>query len=1255
MEPNSPNPSSALTDTRFSDLKPPLSEPVIEALSEAGFEFCTPVQAATIPLLCSFKDVAVDAATGSGKTLAFVIPIVEILRRSSSSPPKRHQVMGIIISPTRELSSQIYTVAQPFISTLSNVKSMLLVGGVEVKADVKKIEEEGANLLIGTPGRLYDIMDRMDILDFRNLEILILDEADRLLDMGFQKQINYIISRLPKLRRTGLFSATQTEAVEDLSKAGLRNPVRVEVRAETKSQNNSASSEQLASSKTPSGLHLEYLECEAGKKPSQLVDLLIKNKSKKVIIYFMTCACVDYWGVVLPRLTALKGFNLISLHGKMKQTAREKALASFTSLSSGILLCTDVAARGLDIPGIDCIVQYDPPQDPNVFIHRVGRTARLGRKGSAIVFLLPKEEAYVEFLRIRRVPLQESKSNDDASDVVPQIRSAAMKDRDVMEKGLRAFVSYVRAYKEHHCSYIFRWKELEIGKLGMGYGLLQLPSMPEVKHHSLSTEGFTPVENINMDDIKYMDKSREKQRKKNLQAKKEREQQESKSQKPKNASNAAAPIMRKKTAKQRRAAQTIEDEEELTREYRLLKKLKKGAIDENDEKPDPQPPFDPSRPSIPVSYPIKTLEDLDSRSYFTSFHYPFNKSSVPLQPNSALPQRPRLLVCHDLEAGYLDDKWVQGGTNSSAYAIWHWYLIDVFVYFSHNLVTLPPPCWTNTAHRHGVKVLGTFITEWDEGKAICKKLLLTKESAHTYAERLAELAVALGFDGWLINMEVELEVGQIPNLKEFVSHLTQTMHSSLPGSLVIWYDSVTTEGKLKWQDQLNEKNKPFFDISDGIFVNYTWKEDYPKLSATVAGDRKFDVYMGIDVFGRNTYGGGQWTTNVALDVIKKNDVSAAIFAPAWVYEKKQPPDFRTAQNRWWALVEKSWGVVQHYPKVLPFYSNFDQGHGYHISIDGAQVSNAQWNNISLQTFQPFLEYTDAPTSNPIEVLVDFKEPSFMGGGNLTLKGILEVEASVSTRLFLGELPMGDLPIHITYSVKSEGNSQVGLYLVFSSKMKGKKKLLLASHGTNQFSSKFSEVIVPCQHTKPDMAPGWVIQESSIAMNGYTLTEIHAVCYRKQPENVVLRSEARSNAQDAAEYFAVLGHIRISTFNQNTEFLPSTSWIVEGQYIEWGVSQGSKTLNLKISWKLKDGKNSPFQRYNIFVEKLKKQSVRTLGRTLEGIREFVGVAQVEIFYVSDLVIPSGTSSLKFIIQACDVDGAIQKLDEAPFFLLDVEGQ
>ncbi|XP_059666788.1 cytosolic endo-beta-N-acetylglucosaminidase 1-like isoform X2 [Cornus florida] len=672
------------------------------------------------------------------------------------------------------------------------------------------------------------------------------------------------------------------------------------------------------------------------------------------------------------------------------------------------------------------------------------------------------------------------------------------------------------------------------------------------------------------------------------------------------------------------------------------------------------PLFDPSQPAVPISYPLKTLEDLESRVYFDSFHFPFNKSSVTLQSgNGSLPNRPRILVCHDMAGGYTDDKWVQGGTNADAYAIWHWYLMDVFVYFSHSLVTLPPPCWTNAAHKHGVKVLGTFIVEWDEGRVIADKLLSTKESAQMYAERLTELAVALGFDGWLLNMEVGLDVGQIPNLKEFIIHLTSTMHSSMPGSLVIWYDSVAVNGNLSYQNRLNENNKPFFDISDGIFVNYSWEEDYPKRSAEVAGDRKFDVYMGIDVFGRGTYGGGQWNTNVALDVLKKDDVSAAIFAPGWVYENKEPPDFQTAQNHWWSLVEKSWGILQNYPRVLPFYSNFDQGHGYHIFVDGGQVLNAPWNNISSQNFQPYLEFSGEPTPNSIQVLVDFKEPSYSGGGNITFKGSLEGNAYFTTRLFQGELLLGDLPIYFTYSVKSDEISLVGLSLEFSSTLKERTSVLLASRGRtlltiNQLSTKFGKVIMPCRVTKSETAPGWVIQESSISMNGYTLKEIHAVCYRSKPvlSKQILNSgsngEDNSLARGPSEYFALLGHITVKTSEQNSSFPPSTSWLVEGQYIKWtSGSQGSKTLSVKVIWKLKDGDASLFPQYNIYVEKLSKM--------LEGVQEYLGVARVDAFYVSDLVIPTGTSSLNFIIQVCSIDGACQSLHDSPSFHLNVEGQ
>ncbi|KAL9659430.1 hypothetical protein QQ045_024236 [Rhodiola kirilowii] len=680
---------------------------------------------------------------------------------------------------------------------------------------------------------------------------------------------------------------------------------------------------------------------------------------------------------------------------------------------------------------------------------------------------------------------------------------------------------------------------------------------------------------------------------------------------------------------------------------------------------DPPPPFDPSQPSAPISYPLKTLEELDSRVYFNSFHYPFNISSVPLQ-TSTLPYRPRILVCHDMEGGYTDDdKWVQGGSNTDAYAIWHWYLMDVFVYFSHNLVTLPPPGWTNAAHKHGVKVLGTFITEWDEGRVICNKLLATKESSQKYAELLVELAVALHFDGWLLNLEVALDIEQIPNLLEFVSHLTETMHSSSPGSLVLWYDSVTFHGNLSWQDQLNDENKPFFDKCDGIFVNYTWKEDYPKISAAVAGDRKFDVYMGIDVFGRGTYGGGQWTTNVALDVLKKDSVSAAIFAPGWVYETKQPPDFQTAQNHWWSLVENSWGILQKYPKVLPFYSDFDQGRAYHYSIDGIQVSDSPWCNLSLQSAQPFLKLSGNSNPDNIQVLVDLKEASYSQGGNITFKGSLDVNAYFSVRLFLGELSLGNLPIYLEYSVNTDGSSLVGLSLNFTKVDHERASVLLAASGCtiqtlDQLSSNFSKVIMPCQVTKSLTAPRWVVQESSLSMNDYTLTEIHAVCYeslnpRLSEQRHALKTPVKGDAVIgfSSKFDAVIGHITIKASKEDLVFPPSTAWLVEVQYLKWTIGSGSNSLSVKIIWKLRDYKDSSYPKYNIFAEKLTKREVLKKKKAENG-QQYLGAAVINAFYVSDFEVSSSVSKLRFIVQVCNVDGTSQKLEECPSLLLDVEG-
>ena len=422
---------------RFDSLRPPLRAESLAVLAARGFERATPVQAATIGLLAGNKDVAVEACTGSGKTLAFVLPLVEILARQET-PFRKHSVGGIIVSPTRELAKQIYDVAVPFLNTVfkhgatKDTKApraaMLLVGGTDAAADAKAFAEFGAVALIGTPGRLDDVIVRCKAMDLKRVELLVLDEADRLLSMGFVKTLNAIIARLPKQRRTGLFSATQTEETEELARAGLRNPVRVTVRdaasqaaAKAATAAGAPATSAAARGKLPAQLRLTYKICPVDRRLWHLREFLRAGdaRGKKTIAYFLTCACVDYFATALePGGPADPNDNekgsvgenktnaceVIALHGKMKQSQREAALLRFARARDGaLLLCTDVAARGLDIPGVDWVVQFDAPQDPAAFVHRVGRTARMGREGAALLYLAPHEASYVQLLEVRHI------------------------------------------------------------------------------------------------------------------------------------------------------------------------------------------------------------------------------------------------------------------------------------------------------------------------------------------------------------------------------------------------------------------------------------------------------------------------------------------------------------------------------------------------------------------------------------------------------------------------------------------------------------------------------------------------------------------------------------------------------------------------------------------------------------------------------------------------------------------------------------
>nr|XP_061800726.1 ATP-dependent RNA helicase DDX55-like [Nerophis lumbriciformis] len=568
------------SDGTWGSLAVKLNDNILETLRELQFTHMTPVQAACIPLFMSNKDVAAEAVTGSGKTLAFVIPILEVLLRREEKL-KKMQVGALVVTPTRELAIQIGEVIGRFLQRFPQFTQMLMIGGNNPMEDVEKFKKNGANIVVGTPGRLEDMFRRkcngVDLAgSVKSLDVLVLDEADRLLDMGFENSLNTILSFLPKQRRTGLFSATQTQEVEKLVRAGLRNPMRIAVKEKPGAG---------TTRKTPAALRNYYTVCRADEKFNALVAFLRQHKHHKQLVFFSTCACVEYFGRALENL--VKKVPVHCIHGKMKHK-RNKIFADFRALKSGILVCTDVMARGIDIPDVEWVLQYDPPSSASAFVHRCGRTARIGNSGNALVFLLPMEESYVNFLSInQKCPLQKMAAVSDVVDVLPKVKALAQADRAMFDKGMRAFVSYVQAYAKHECSLIFRIKDLDFSSVARGFALLRLPKMPELRGKSFPD--FQPAP-LDTESIRYKDKQREKLRQKTLAELKERQQEDGKRPGPKPVRNQAwskqkaKKERRAKNAAKRKRAQVDDDKEmqELLKDTRLLKKLKKGQICEED-------------------------------------------------------------------------------------------------------------------------------------------------------------------------------------------------------------------------------------------------------------------------------------------------------------------------------------------------------------------------------------------------------------------------------------------------------------------------------------------------------------------------------------------------------------------------------------------------------------------------------------------------------------------------------------------------
>ncbi|XP_050424931.1 cytosolic endo-beta-N-acetylglucosaminidase [Adelges cooleyi] len=346
---------------------------------------------------------------------------------------------------------------------------------------------------------------------------------------------------------------------------------------------------------------------------------------------------------------------------------------------------------------------------------------------------------------------------------------------------------------------------------------------------------------------------------------------------------------------------------------------------------------------------------------------------------------PKTLICHDMQGGYKNDRFVNGCQSLDEYTFYNWSIVDTFIYFSHHFVTIPPIGWTNSAHKHGVKCLGTLITEWDDGHELWLKLFTNLEKRDILVNKLVAICKNYSFDGYLINIENNLPIENIENMIETISLLRTKLKAIIPHSEVIWYDSVSmVNGELNWQNQLNVHNKLAFQACDGIFLNYNWKEEDLIKSVINAGSRIVDVYVGVDVFGRNCLGGLE--CNKSLKIIRKYDLSVAIFAPGWTYEtlidKKQ---FTETENAFWRSLYPFMYI--HIPSTLPLCTNFCRGYGLK-KTEKAEVSSVNpWFDLSKLNFQPTVPICLFDSKHPC--ISHTNSEALTDGGCLRLNGTRE--------------------------------------------------------------------------------------------------------------------------------------------------------------------------------------------------------------------------------------------------------------------------
>ncbi|CAI5656599.1 unnamed protein product [Oreochromis niloticus] len=457
--------TGAFEDTSFASLASIVSENTLKGVKGMGFEHMTEIQHKSIRPLLEGRDVLAAAKTGSGKTLAFLIPCIELIYKLKFMP--RNGTGVIILSPTRELAMQTYGVLKELMTHHVHTYG-LIMGGSNRSAEAQKLAN-GVNIVVATPGRLLDHLQNTPGFMYKNLQCLIIDEADRILEVGFEEELKQIIKLLPKRRQTMLFSATQTRKVEDLARISLKKePLYVGV-------------DDNKDKATVDGLEQGYVVCPSEKRFLLLFTFLKKNRKKKLMVFFSSCMSVKFHYELLNYID----LPVMAIHGKQKQTKRTTTFFQFCNADSGILLCTDVAARGLDIPEVDWIVQYDPPDDPKEYIHRVGRTARgIDGRGHALLILRPEELGFLRFLKQAKVPLSEFEfSWSKISDIQSQLEKLIEKNYYLHKSAQEAYKSYVRAYDSHSLKQIYNINTLNLPMVALSFGF-KVPPYVDLNVHS---------------------------------------------------------------------------------------------------------------------------------------------------------------------------------------------------------------------------------------------------------------------------------------------------------------------------------------------------------------------------------------------------------------------------------------------------------------------------------------------------------------------------------------------------------------------------------------------------------------------------------------------------------------------------------------------------------------------------------------------------------------------------------------------------